>query len=359
MEMEEERLVQGQIEIFQQLFAFADSMLLKCAVELGIADIIHRNGRPMTLHQIAAELPAPSPDISSLFRIMRLLVRKHVFVRRDRPIGGENGANSNPQPEFGLTSASRWLVRDGELSLAPMVLMQNYPSTLPVWHCLSRSVKEGGVAFEKVLGVDLWGYGAANPEFNQLFNSAMVCTCKIIMKAVMAEYDHGFSRFGSLVDVGGGTGKAIAEIVKSYPHVKGINLDLPHVVATAPRYQGVTHVGGDMFEEIPKADAVFMKWILHNWSDEDCIKILKQCKKAIPENTGMVMLVEVVLQCEANEDAWKDIKMVLDVTMLVYLGGKERTEAEWRKLLKGGGFNHCNITPLHNSLFSLIEAFPN
>ncbi|KAF3773691.1 Acetylserotonin O-methyltransferase [Nymphaea thermarum] len=303
IEMEEERLVEGQVEIFQQLFAFADSMLLKCAVELGIADIIHRNGRPMTLHQIAAELPAPSPDISCLFRIMRLLVRKHVFVQHNRPIGDENGASCNPQPEFGLTPNSRWLVRDGELSLAPMVLMQNYPSTLPVWHCLSRCVKEGGVAFEKVHGVDLWGYGAANPEFNHLFNSAMACTSKIIMKAVMAEYEHGFSRFGSLVDVGGGTGEAIAEIVKTYPHVKGINLDLPHVVATAPQYQGVTHVAGDMFVESPKADAVFMKWILHEWSDEGCIKILKQCRTAIPEDTGKVILVEAVLQCEADEDA--------------------------------------------------------
>ncbi|KAF3788247.1 hypothetical protein EJ110_NYTH21405 [Nymphaea thermarum] len=77
------------------------------------------------------------------------------------------------------------------------------------------------------------------------------------------------------------------------------------------------------------------RWILHDWSDDDCVKILKQCRKAIPEHTGKVILVEVVLQCEANEDAWEDIKMVFDVSMIIYnFGGKERTEAEWRKLLK-------------------------
>ncbi|KAF3788250.1 hypothetical protein EJ110_NYTH21410 [Nymphaea thermarum] len=256
--MEEERLMQGQVEIFRKLFAFADSMALKCAVEFGIADIIHRNGRPMTLHQIAAELPANSPDIGCLFRIIRLLVRKHMFVQHDPPTGD----GIHLQPEFGLTPASRWLVKDGELSLAPMVLMENHPSALAPWHCFSRCVQKGGTAFERAHGVDIWGYGAVNPEFNQLVNSAMACTSKIIMKAVIAKYDeHGFSRLGTLVDVGGGTGADIAEIVKACPHLKGINLDLPHVVATAPEYQGITHVADDMFVEIPKADAVFMKII--------------------------------------------------------------------------------------------------
>ncbi|XP_031501213.1 (R,S)-reticuline 7-O-methyltransferase-like [Nymphaea colorata] len=353
--MEEERLVQGQVEIFRQLFAFADSMVLKCAVELGIADIIHRNGRPMTLHQIAAELPATSPDIGCLFRIMRLLVRKHIFVQHDPPAG--DGINA--QPEFGLTPASRWLVKDGELSLVPMVLWENHPSALAPWHCLSKCVQEGGVAFDMAHGVDIWGYGAVNPECNQLVNSAMACTSKIIVKVVMAKYEHGFSRLGSLVDVGGGTGAAIAEIVKACPHLKGINLDLPHVVATAPEYQGITHVAGDMFMEIPKADAVFMKWLLHDWSDEHCIKILKQCKKAIPHEYGKVIILDAVLQSNVKEDAWEDTRMVFDVTMIAHTsGGKERTEVEWRKLLKDGGFNRCNIISLP-TVASLIEAFPN
>jgi precorrin-6B methylase 2 len=79
------------------------------------------------------------------------------------------------------------------------------------------------------------------------------------MGVVLAEYKDGFSCVGSLVDVGGGTGGMIAEIVKAHPHIKGINFDLPHVVAIAPTRQGVSHVGGDMFEAIPNADAIFMK----------------------------------------------------------------------------------------------------
>ena len=87
----------------------------------------------------------------------------------------------------------------------------------------------------------------------------MACTAKISIKTVMAAYKDGFGSIGSLVDVGGGTGGAVAEVVKAYPHIKGVNFDLPHVVATAPAYDGVSHVGGDMFESIPCADAIFMK----------------------------------------------------------------------------------------------------
>ncbi|KDO38909.1 hypothetical protein CISIN_1g034578mg [Citrus sinensis] len=88
----------------------------------------------------------------------------------------------------------------------------------------------------------------------------MACTTKITMKAFVSHYKvDGFNNIRSMVDVGGGTGTVLAEIVKSYPHIKGINFDLQHVIATAPTHEGVSHVGGDMFDAIPNADAVFMK----------------------------------------------------------------------------------------------------
>ncbi|GLJ20584.1 hypothetical protein SUGI_0374860 [Cryptomeria japonica] len=89
------------------------------------------------------------------------------------------------------------------------------------------------------------------------------------------------------------------EIAKAHPTINGINYDLPHVIATATHFPGVKHVGGDMFREVPSADAVFIKWVLHDWGDEDCVKILKQCRKAIPESgkrseeEGKNLLMEV------------------------------------------------------------------
>ena len=93
----------------------------------------------------------------------------------------------------------------------------------------------------------------------------MACMAKISIKAVIAAYKDGFGGIGTLVDVGGGTGGGVAEVVKAYPHIKGVNFDLPHVLATAPEYDGVSHVGGDMFDSIPYADAIFMKVYLINY----------------------------------------------------------------------------------------------
>ncbi|KAL0001880.1 hypothetical protein SO802_015661 [Lithocarpus litseifolius] len=88
----------------------------------------------------------------------------------------------------------------------------------------------------------------------------MACTARIMMNTILSEYRHEFDSVGSLVDVGGGIGSGLAEIVKSYPHIKGINFDLPHVAATASIYDGITHVGGDMFHSIPNANnTIFMK----------------------------------------------------------------------------------------------------
>ncbi|CAK9151352.1 unnamed protein product [Ilex paraguariensis] len=244
-------MLQGQAEIWQYMFNFADSMALKAAVELRIADIIHSHGSPITLSKIASGIASSSPDTTCLARIMRLLVRKKIFTANSQSNGGE--------PLYGLTPSSKWLLHDTDLSLAPMLLIENHPWAVAPWHCLSSCVKEGGIAFKKANGHEVWEFAALNPEFNQMFNEGMACTSKIALRAIISGYEDGFGCVKSVVDVGGGTGAAMAEIVKAYPHIKGINFDLPHVVKTAPEYHGISHVGGDMFEVIPKADAVFMK----------------------------------------------------------------------------------------------------
>jgi hypothetical protein len=183
---------------------------------------------------------------------MRLLVRRKIFTAHHPSEGGGDTL-------YGLTHSSRWLLHDSKMSLAPLLLMEDHPWLMARWHCLSQCVKEGGIAFNKVHGREIWDFASENPEFNNLFNDGMACTARIVMSAIVSVYKDGFGCVGSLVDVGGGTGSAVAEIVKSFPHIKGINFDLPHVVATAPMYDGVKHVGGDMFQAIPNADAVFMK----------------------------------------------------------------------------------------------------
>ncbi|KAK2991353.1 hypothetical protein RJ640_001210 [Escallonia rubra] len=347
--IDKEAMLTGQAEIWRYMFNFADSMALKCAVELRIADIIHSHGCPITLSQIASGINSPSPDINCLARIIRLLVRKKIFSASPQSDGG--------QTLYGLTHSSRWLLHDAELSLAPMLLMESHPWLLAPWHCLSDCVKEGGIAFKKAHGLEIWDFASVNPEFNKIFNDGMKCTAKITTATIVSAYKDGFGCIGSLVDVGGGTGAAMAEIVKAYPHIKGINFDLPHVVATAKEYGGVCHVGGDMFKAIPEADALFMKWIMHDWSDEDCVKILKNCRKAIPKETGKVIIVDVVLQPE-GDGLFDNTGLAFDLLMIAHSsGGKERTEPEWKRLLNEGGFPRYNIIKIP-AFLAIVEAYP-
>ncbi|XP_038692453.1 xanthohumol 4-O-methyltransferase-like [Tripterygium wilfordii] len=343
-------LLRGQAEVWQLMFGFADSMALKCAIELKVPDIIHSHDGPISLSEIASGFDSSHPDLAYLERVMRFLVRKQVFSVQKQANGGEN--------LYGLTHISRWLLSDSNLSLnlSPMVMMENHPWQLAPWHCFARCVKEGGLAFEKAHGCGIWDLASQNPEFNNLFNDGLASTSKVVMSALTSQYKDGFEDVKTLVDVGGGTGVGLAEIVKAYPHIKGINFDLPHVVATAPEYAGVSHIGGNMFDNIPNADAVFMKWILHDWGDEDCVKILKSCRKAIPEKTGKLVLVEIVVQQE--EDAmFGNMDLVFDLLMIAHTSGGERTESQWKKLLAEGGFPRYKIIRIP-ALPSIIEAYP-
>ncbi|XP_052207535.1 xanthohumol 4-O-methyltransferase-like [Diospyros lotus] len=236
--------------------------------------------------------------------------------------------------------------------------MTSDPRALAPWQCFSRCVRGRWDCVRKGLGPGYMGLWLRQPRFQKAFNAAMGCTAKVTTTAIVAAYKDGFHSIRSLVDVGGGIGTSTSEITKAYPHIKAINFDLPHVVATAPEYPGVTHIGGDMFESVPKADAVFMKWILHDWSDQDCVKILKNCRKAIPDKTGKVILMEVILKPD-GESMFDNTVFVHDLIMLAHSsGGKERTEAEWKLVLEKGGFPRYNIIRIP-ALLSIIEAYPN
>lgn len=353
---EDAELLKSHAEVYKHLFAYADTLALRSAVELRIADIIHSHGHPMTLLEIASKLESPSPDVTCLARVMRMLVRKKIFT-----VDYTNKTSTGVlEPLYGLTNTSMWLLHDHELSLAPMFLTFTHPWIISAWYEISRSIKEGGTPFEKAYGQSFWERASKEPEFNKMFNTGMAAATKPTLDAVVKGYKDGFSEFkGTLVDVGGGIGRMIAKIVEAYPHIKGINFDLPHVVGTAPEYPGVTHVGGDMFKEIPPANAIIFKSVLHDWADEDCLIVLKNCQKAIKEKEGKVIIVDVILHPD-GKGLFDDAVIGCDLWLLAdCVGGKERTEDEWITLLKQAGFTRLTITPLPTIMsLSIIEALP-
>ncbi|GAA0167212.1 methyltransferase [Lithospermum erythrorhizon] len=345
-------------DITKCAFSFVDSMVLKCAVELRIADIIRSHGKSITLSQIASSIDSPSVNLGNLKRVMRMLVRMKIFTTQK--LDTETHKSSDDDLIYGLTPFSSLILHDADITLAPLVLMMNYPLLSAPWHHLSDVVKQGGTGFKKANGFELFEMTGKDPEFNKIFNNALRCTTKILIKGMFS--NNGtvvFNGVNSVVDVGGGMGQFIGEIVKEFPNIKGVNMDLPHVVKMAPEIDGVTHVAGDMFKDIPNGDAITLKHILHDWGDEDCIKILKNCRDAITKEIGKVIIVEEILRenKKGDEGHFGNIDVIQDLTMLVHtVGGKERTEIEFKKILEEAGFSRFKIINF-NYFPSLIEAY--
>ncbi|OIT08565.1 caffeic acid 3-o-methyltransferase [Nicotiana attenuata] len=234
-------------------------------------------------------------------------------------------------------------VRDEDgASMGPLLALLQDKVFINSWLELKDAFLEGGVLFDRVHGVYAFKYSKSDPKFNDVFNKAMINHTTVVMKKILENYK-GFENLKTLVDVGGGLGINLKMIASKYPTIKGTNFDLPHVVRHAPSYQGVEHVGGDMFESVPEGDAIFMKWILHDWSDSHNLKLLKNCYKALPDN-GKVIVVEAILPVKPNTDT--DVVGVLQCDLIVmaqYHGGKERSEQDFRALATETGFKGVNL----------------
>ncbi|XP_060667508.1 acetylserotonin O-methyltransferase-like [Ziziphus jujuba] len=342
---------QAKKEIWKYILGFAEMAVVKCAVELKIADAIESHGNPMTLPELASTLGCSA---SHLHRIMRFLVHRGIFK--------ETATNIvQSSPTYSQTPLSRLLMRSGQHSMGSFILLESLPPMLAPWHGLSSRVQGGdSSAFEAANGEDYWSYAAANPAVNQLINDAMACNARLNVDAIVDKCKDLFQGVETVVDVGGGNGTTMGMLIKAFPWIRGINFDLPHVINDAKEFEGVENVGGDMFDSVPKADVVFIMSVLHDWGDEECIKVLKKCKEAIPEEKGKVIIVDAVIENEKEkeEDGLSDARLRLDIAMMAHtITGRERTMKEWEYILVQAGFNRHIVRPI-DVVPSVIEAFP-
>ncbi|KAK4277653.1 hypothetical protein QN277_015617 [Acacia crassicarpa] len=316
-------------------------MILKSALELDLLEIIAKAGPNAQLSpsDIASQLPTKNPDAAVMLdRMMRLLACYNVLSSSLRTL-----PDGKIERLYGLAPVAKYLVKNEDgVSIAPLNLMNQDKVLMESWYYLTEAVLEGGIPFNKAHGMTSFEYHGKDARFNKVFNKGMADHSTITMKKILETYT-GFQGLKSLVDVGGGTGAVISMIVSKYPSIKGINFDLPHVIEEAPSYPGVEHVGGDMFVSVPKADAVFMKWICHDWSDEHCVKFLKNCYDALPEN-GKVIVAECILPVAPDSSLATKGVVHIDVIMLAHNpGGKERTEKEFEALAKSAGFQGFRV----------------
>jgi hypothetical protein len=311
-----------------------------CTVaELGVADHIEA-AAPQTVEALAR---ATTTHERSLYRILRFLASHGIFQ--------ETGNR-----QFDHTSLSLSLRRDAEGSFRPAAQM--FHRMFAAWDGLHHAALTGEPGFNKVFGQPLFDYIGTHMELAPVFDAGMTSIHGHETAAMLEAYDFGGVQV--LADIGGGNGSLISAVLARYPAMKGLLFDLGHVTGRAREHIQASGLGdrctiteGSFFESIPEgADAYLFRHIIHDWTDEQCVQILSNCRKVIPAN-GRLLVVEAVVP-EGNEPS---LSKEFDMTMLVYPGGLERTEMEYRVLFEQAGFRLTTITPTASPV-SVVEGIP-
>jgi SAM-dependent methyltransferase len=315
------------------------AIALRIAAERGIAD--HLAGGPKNVAALAAATGFPA---ESLQRLLRGLSAFGVF---------EESANGM----FSQTELSACMRRGASPSLREMILVLNDDAVLNGWRRLAEVLESGVPAFAAANGESFFHYIASNQERSALMGDFM--TGIYGSEGGKIAISVPFARFGSVLDVGGGQGHVLADILQRNPGVRGALFDLPQTAEIARAFladKGLARcevLAGDFFERIPSGfDAYFIKSVLHDWDDESSARILSNCRKAMPEH-GRVLVADIVV------NPGKPVRhphRMIDLEMMVSFGGKERTSEDFEKLLTRAGLRLERITPVHDSFLNVVEA---
>jgi hypothetical protein len=294
---------------------------VSCLAQLGIPDLL--DSAPQSAEELATQIGA---DPQALYRLMRATACVGVLCE-------------GPDGKFSQTPLSAVLRSNASPSLRAFAIMSGREWHARGWSHLEYCVRTGKPAMQHIYGAPVFEFLQQYPAEGQGFNDAMTDLSRIDSPAVAVAYD--FSAIHSIVDVGGGHGLLLATILAKNPHLRGTLYDLPHVIDGAadgplqPMLDRCTLASGDMFSSVPAgADAYIMKHIIHDWPDERCLPILKACRRNL--NPGAKFL---------------------DLQMLIFPSGRERTEPQFRALFASAGWRLNRILPTA-ALDSILEAVP-
>src|SRR5215471_8750594 len=320
-------------QLIQMAMGHWVSQIVYLAARLDLAD--HLAAGRKSADELAEVTGTHAP---SLFRLMRTLAHLGILE--------QDGIN-----RFGLTPLGEAL-RTG----APGCARATVLTVASDWWSrgfaqLPYSVQTGKSGFEKALGMPVFDWLARNPQEASMFSETMVGFHGAEPPAVAAAYD--FSDLPMIVDVGGATGNLLSAILGRYPGTRGILYDLPHVVRDAPALlqargcaDRVTIESGSFFEKVPAgADAYLLSHIIHDWSEDQCLTILGNCRRAMKPESRL-LIIEMVLPSNGQPHPGK----MLDLMMLVGPGGRERTEPEYATLLSRAGLRLARVVPTESAV---------
>lgn len=314
------------------------AQLISAAAELGIADEL-ANG-PATAEELARRL---NVDQDALRRTLRALIGVGVFRHRS-------------DGRYELTALAETLRTDSPVSMAGMARWVGSAQHREHWSHLAQAIRTGSAVVPALRGKPIFDYLADEPALAGVFNQAMTGLSESSVTAVVAAYD--FSRFATIADIGGGHGRLLAAILDSAAQARGVLFDLPEVVAGAPallREYGVEHRiridPGSFFESAPEgADAYVLKHIIHDWPDDDAVRILQNVRTAAHRGARVLLIEFVIPDHDRNfHGKWVDIEM------LVVANARERTAAEYGQLLDTAGFRLTRVVDTVGPI-SILEA---
>ena len=315
------------------------SRAVSTIAELGIADLVQA-GQPQPVECLARASKTHEP---SHYRILRFLAGHGLFQETENR-------------HFDHTPLSAVLRTDAPGSYRAGA--QLFYHLFAAWDGLHHSMQTGEPGFNKVFGAPIFDYIRAHPEMGPVFDDGMTSLNIYETAAMLDAYD--FTGIYVLADIGGGNGSLLSAVLARYPNMKGILFDLGHVVGRAKEKlqaaglaERCSVIEGSFFESIPDgADAYLFRHIIHDWTDEQSIQILGNCRKVIPGN-GKLLIADCVVPAGNAPSLSKD----MDITMLTFPGGQERTEAQFRSLLKASGFELKSITPTTTTI-NVVEGKP-
>ena len=323
-----------QMLLYQMSIGHYLSRALGLAAKLSLADCFKTGAR--SSRDVAAEIGAHP---QSLNRVVRLLASAGIF-------------NEEPDGKFALTPLGELLRSDVPGSMRSSVLVFAGEGIQASWAELEYCIKTGQPAFRKLSPDAKTTFDTfSDPQASANFDEAMASFSAQTALALVAAYD--FSKFGRLADVGGGNGALLIGILKGNPSLKGFVFDQPASaerarkrIAEAGLAPRCEVVGGDFFREVPRgAGAYLLKHVIHDWSDDDAVAILKNCRRAMEGTSAKLLLVEGVYPERVDQSIESRGAAFNDVNMLVCTGGRQRAEAEFRSLYTAAGFRLTNIIP--------------
>jgi len=329
----------AHVGVLQLLSGVHVAGAVSCLAQLGIPDLL--DTAPKSADELAAQIGAHP---QALYRLMRATASVGVLSE------GSDG-------KFSQTPMSAVLCSNGTPSLRSFAIMSGREWHARGWSHLEYCVRTGKEAMNQIYGAPVFEFLQQRPAEGQIFNDAMTDLSRIDSPAVAAAYN--FAGIHSLVDVAGGHGLLLATILARNPHLRGTLYDLQHVIAGAtngplqPFLERCALDSGDMFSSVPTgADAYIMKHIMHDWPDDLCLQILKACRQSVNPG-GKLLVVDSVIQPGNDFSPSK----FLDLQMLIFPSGCERTEKQFHALFAAAGWRLNRIIPTA-AIDSIVEGLP-